>query len=39
MVTDISNIIPNIVQQEIIKQSPEIGIDIRSFGGKWQEQQ
>jgi hypothetical protein len=26
-----------LVQQEIIKQSPEIGIDIRVYGGKWKE--
>jgi hypothetical protein len=29
--------IPRLVQQEIVRQSPEAGVDIRTYGGKWQE--
>lgn len=31
--------IQNIVQQEIIRQSPEIGINARIYGGKWKEKE
>jgi len=27
----------HLVQQEVAKQSPEVGIDIRSYGGRWEE--
>jgi hypothetical protein len=29
--------VQRLVQQEIIRQSPEIGVDIRVYGGKWNE--
>jgi len=33
----IAQAIPSIVQQEIVHQSPIIGIEGRTFGGKWKE--
>lgn len=33
----IAQAIPHIVQQEIIRQSPIVGIEGRSFGGEWKE--
>jgi hypothetical protein len=37
IIKQIGQDIPQIVQQEITRQSPEIGIDVRVFGGKWKE--
>ena len=37
MINQIAQDIPRIVQQEITRQSPEIGIDVRVYGGKWKE--
>lgn len=33
----ISQAIPQIVQQEIVRQSPIVGIEGRTYGGKWRE--
>lgn len=33
----ISQTIPQIVQQEIVRQSPIVGIEGRTYGGKWRE--
>jgi len=36
----INQVVPSVqqlVQQEIIRQSPEVGIDIRVYGGRWKE--
>ncbi len=33
----IGKAIPQIVQQEIVRQSPIVGIEGRTFGGKWKE--
>jgi hypothetical protein len=37
MLSQIAQAIPQLVHQEISRQSPEIGIDIRVYGGKWEE--
>lgn len=37
MISQIAQEIQKLVQQEIVKQSPEIGFDIKMYGGKWQE--
>lgn len=37
MINQIAQDIPRIVQQEITRQSPEVGIDVRVYGGKWKE--
>jgi len=37
MINQLAQEIQKLVQQEIIKQSPEVGIDIKSYGGRWQE--
>lgn len=37
MVSQITKDISNLVQQEIARQSPEEGVDIRNYGGKWEE--
>ncbi len=37
MINQIVPYIQQLVQQEIIRQSPEVGIDIRVYGGKWEE--
>lgn len=37
MVNQIAQDIPRLVNQEIVRQSPEVGIDVRVYGGKWQE--
>jgi hypothetical protein len=37
MMNQVTQNIPGIVQQEIIRQSPEVGIEIRPFGGQWKE--
>ena len=33
--SQIAEQIPQIVQQEIVRQSPIVGIGVRSYGGKW----
>jgi len=38
LLNQISQAIPNIVHQEIIRQSPVIGIEGRAYGGKWIEE-
>jgi len=37
MINQIAQNVQRLVQQEIIRQSPEVGIDIRVYGGKWEE--
>lgn len=37
MINQLPQEIQRLVQQEIVRQSPEVGIDIRVYGGKWQE--
>jgi len=39
MVEQVSKDIPRMVQREIVRQSPEVGIDMRVYGGRWLEQQ
>ena len=38
MMKQISSAVPKIVQEEIVKQSPMIGFDIRPYGAKWNEE-
>lgn len=35
LINQIAGQIQNLVLQELIKQSPEIGIDVRVYGGQW----
>lgn len=37
LVGQVSQVIPQIVQQEIARQSPIIGIEGRNYGGRWKE--
>jgi len=37
ILNQINRDIPQLVQQEILRQSPEVGIDIKIYGGKWEE--
>lgn len=37
MINQIAQNAQRLVQQEIVRQSPEVGIDIRVYGGKWEE--
>lgn len=37
MMNQVTQSIPAIVQQELIRQSPEVGIEIRPYGGQWKE--
>jgi ATP-dependent protease ClpP protease subunit len=37
MINQIAQNVQRLVQQEIVRQSPEVGIDIRVYGGKWEE--
>jgi len=37
LLAQISQMIPPIVQQEIVRQSPIIGIEGRTYGGKWRQ--
>jgi hypothetical protein len=37
MINQITQNAQRLVQQEIIRQSPEVGVDIRVYGGKWEE--
>jgi len=38
ILNQVSQIIPNVVQQEIVRQSPVIGIEGKAYGGKWTEE-
>ena len=35
MVNQVTQSLPRVVQQEIARQSPEVGLNIRAYGGKW----
>jgi hypothetical protein len=37
MINQITQNAQQLVQQEIIRQSPEVGVDIKVYGGKWEE--
>jgi len=37
LVSQVAKDVPKFVQQEIARQSPEIGLDIRMYGGNWRE--
>ena len=37
MLNSVATEVQKLVQQEIRKQSPEIGVDLRTYGGRWQE--
>jgi hypothetical protein len=37
VINQIAQNVQQLVQQEIIRQSPEVGIDIKIYGGKWEE--
>ena len=37
MINQIAQNVQRLVQQEIVRQSPEVSIDIRVYGGKWEE--
>jgi len=37
MMNQVTQGIPAIVQQELVRQSPDVGIEIRAFGGQWKE--
>lgn len=37
LVQQVSQQIPALVQQELVRQSPVIGIEARSYGGRWHE--
>lgn len=37
MINQIAPNVQQLVQQEIVRQSPEVGVDIRVYGGKWEE--
>jgi len=37
MINQIAQNVQRLVQQEILRQSPEVGVDIRVYGGKWEE--
>lgn len=37
MINQIAQNVQQLVQKEIARQSPEVGIDIRTYGGKWGE--
>lgn len=37
MINQLTQQAQRLIQQEIIRQSPETGVDIRIYGGKWQE--
>lgn len=36
-INQIAKNVQRLVQEEIVRQSPEVGIDIRVYGGKWEE--
>jgi hypothetical protein len=35
MIDKVMQNLPRLIQQEIARQSPETGIDVRSYGGRW----
>lgn len=37
LIQQISQQIPSLVQQELVRQSPVMGIEARSYGGRWHE--
>jgi hypothetical protein len=37
MISQIAQNVQQLVQKEIVRQSPEVGIDIRVYGGRWEE--
>lgn len=37
LINQIAQETQKLVQQEIVKQSPEVGIDVRVYGGQWKE--
>lgn len=37
LIQQVSHQIPSLVQQELVRQSPVIGIEARSYGGRWHE--
>jgi len=37
VINQIAQNVQQLVQQEIIRQSPEVGIDMKIYGGKWEE--
>jgi len=37
MINQIAQNVQQLVQKEIVRQSPEVGIDIRIYGGRWEE--
>lgn len=37
MINQIAQNVQQLVQKEIVRQSPEVGIDIRVYGGRWEE--
>lgn len=37
LIQQVSQQIPSLVQQELVRQSPVIGIEARSYGGRWHE--
>jgi len=37
MLNSVATEVQKLVQQELRRQSPEIGIDLRTYGGRWQE--
>lgn len=37
LINQVAKETPKLVQQEIARQSPEVGIDIRIYGGRWEE--
>jgi len=39
LISQIGQAAQQVVQQEIKRQSPEVGLDVRVYGGKWEEQQ
>lgn len=38
LLNQIARLLPNIVQQEIWRQSPVTGVEGRAYGGKWVEE-
>ena len=38
LMSQIGQAAQKVVQEEIVRQSPEVGLDVRVYGGKWEEQ-
>lgn len=38
LINQISQAAQQVVQQEVMRQSPEVALDVRVYGGKWEEQ-